>query len=137
MSTPANATELYEFMRTHFGTGDYDDTSTTPYWRYAQREAGKIKSISKRRQLSIETLYEVALYALSENIPIGTVYDLLEIYPASRVAARRAAKGDPREALLAAAAQAQAAGRPEWATRLYAAEPSVAAVVLAEWEAAK
>lgn len=137
MTGPRNASELYEWMRANFGTGDFDDTSGQPYFRYVQREAGKINSICKRRRTSIEELYATAVYARAEGIPIRTVYDLLAVIPRAKRAQRRAARPDPGQALLSAAEDALRRGEGEWASKLYAAHPSRAEDVLREWEAAR
>lgn len=131
-------TDLYDWLQEQFGIGTYDPGSTDQaYWEYRVLEVTKLKAMIRRRRTSVEELFMAAEYAKAQRIHVRAPFELLGYIAPAKRALRHPRHQDGREALNLAVIEAQASGMDDWAVRLYNADPSVAADVLAEFEAAK
>lgn len=137
IETPVSEAALWDLLHKKFGLGDWDEDSTTPWWKARANEIGKLKGQMRRRRLSLWDLAVAAWFAEEQNRPITAVYQLCGMAGEARraywVKRKAEEKDDLREELEKAAAEAMEQGRPEWADRLYNADRESAPKVLAQW----
>lgn len=123
---------LYDLLQEYFGIGTFDELHGEPWYKARMTEIGKLKRLMTSRYVDISTMAQAAEYAHARHLPITAAWELIDVIPEARQAARVAAQRPLSDRLQAAAAEAVAAGEHDWALRLSAAT-SVEA--LDAWEA--
>lgn len=139
LTVPEGEPALYDLLQTKFGIGDWGPDSDEPWYKARNREIAKLRSLMRRRHMTAEAMVIAAWYAETNRLPIKALWQLADLAIVSKKAYRAASQGErpDRERLLRAAIEAHEAGKPEWADRLYNADPRLADDVLAQWEAAR
>lgn len=130
----ASEAALYDLIRERFGVGDYDDSGDVPWFKARNMEISKLRAQMKRRRVSIEDMVIAVWYADREKRPITAVWQLCQLVRDARKAYREFTTGPGlREQLNEAAAHAHEHGLDQWAERLYNADLSTGADVLAKY----
>ncbi len=132
---PTTDAQLFDVMHGLFGIGDYADCDDRPYYRFRGIEISKVKSLRKKRGITIDQLALAARYCYRRRLPITTPFDLVEHIGAAlreRALARREVQG---QRMSQAADLARASGEPDWADRLLLAQGAHRQGVLDEWAA--
>jgi len=125
--------QLYDLLQTYFGIGDFDDLhEDVPYYKARMNEIGKLKRYLTSRRIDVATMVQAAEYAHTHHVPIIATWQLEEVIPTARQAARGPQGRPLSERLQEAAQEAVAAGETDWAIRLSA---STSVDALAAWEA--
>jgi hypothetical protein len=125
--------KLYDTLQAYFGIGSYDEhCEREPWYKARMNEVGKLKRLLKARHVTVETMAQAAEYAHARHIPITETWQLIDLIPDARRAAREAAQRPLSARLQEAAAAAVDAGEMEWAMRLSA---STSQETLDAWEA--
>lgn len=123
---------LYDLLQTYFGIGDYVDDEREPWYKARMNEIGKLKRFMNSRHVDVATMAQAAEYAHDRHLPVTATWQLVELVPEARRAAREALRERSlSERLQDAVSQAVAAGETEWAQRLAGASSQE---VLEAWE---
>lgn len=114
---------LYDLLHTYFGIGSHDEViaerrETVPWYKHRMTEIGKLKRLMNSRHVDISTMIQAAEYAHDRRLPITAAWQVIEVIPDARRAAREAAQRPLSERITEAVNEALAAGEQDWALRL-------------------
>lgn len=89
---------LYDLCQSMFGLGSWDEGSGVPWWKARALEISKIKASRTKRNVSVQTLWDTALWCADHHVKIQYVTDLYNHVPAAQKAARERALADASKA---------------------------------------
>lgn len=134
---PQTDAELFDFIHSLFGIGDFTEDDKKPWHRFRMTEIAKIKAIRKKRRISIDELAAVARYAGARGYVVTSTFDLLKHFPDAMRERRRNTKTPLVLAVEAAIELEREYGDPEWVDRLDRSSGAGRIDLLQEWRSTR
>lgn len=135
---PKTDGELYDMLHSLFGVGNFDDPGTVVAWfKFRAREIGKLKSIRKRRSITLTDYAMTARYCYRHGETVRELYHVVDFIADAKREARRIAVPELSQEVQKALARERALPGPDstaWVERLLLARGPVRAEVLDEWK---
>jgi len=111
--------QLYDLLQEWFGVGTYDElVEREPWYKARMTEIGKLKRQMTSRHVTVETVLDAARFAHERHRPITATWQIIELIPEARRAARENRASPVTERLQNAVQEAVSAGESDWAYRL-------------------
>lgn len=135
MSEPSTDAELYDLIHRLFGVGDWYENDATPWFKIRMTEIAKVKSIRKKRRLSISDVAMLADHCHRKRRRIRTTFDLLQYWPeAVRERSANERSQIERDIERALEIERQRPDGQEWVDRLLLAQGGGRQVLLNRWK---
>lgn len=133
---PATDAALFDMVHGLFGVGDFNDSSIeNPWWKFRAREIAKLKTIRKKRQVTLRDFALAARYCFTNRIAVRETYQLCPHLLDAKREARLRRVSDLAQGIASAVEIERGKSQPDTKVieRLLLAQNTGRQVVLDEW----